>query len=88
MIHYRSQQTSQSNDSIEKATTITLLGDDVSLLDDPMVNVMDVDHVRQQLETLVGAMAYSYTHLDVVYILYLIAWYSGGRIKTDDQCTR
>ena len=54
MICYRSQEASQSDDSIEKdTTTITILGD-VSLLDDPLVNAMNVDHVRQQLETLVG----------------------------------
>lgn len=53
MICYRSQEASQSDDSIEKAATITILGDDdVSLLDDPVVN--DMDHVRQQLETLVS----------------------------------
>ena len=55
MICYRSQEASQSDDSIEKdTTTITILGDDVSLLDDLLVNAMNVDHVRQQLETLVG----------------------------------
>ena len=54
MICYRSQEASQSDDSIEKTSTITILGDDVSLLDDPVVNTMNVDHVKQQLETLVS----------------------------------
>jgi len=41
---------------MEKAIAITLLGDDMSLLDDPMVNAMNMDHVRQQLETLVSVV--------------------------------
>ena len=56
MIHYRSQGTSQSDESIEEDTAITVLGDDVSLLDDPLANAMNVDHVRQQLETLVSSV--------------------------------
>ena len=39
---------------IDKGTAITILGDDVSLLDDLLVNAMSVDHVRQQLKTLVA----------------------------------
>ena len=50
MICYRSQETvSQSDDSIEKTATITILGDDVSLLDDPVVNAMNMDHTSQYL---------------------------------------
>ena len=54
MICYRSQEASQSDDTIKKGTAITILGDDVSLFDDPLVNAINVDHVRQQLETLVS----------------------------------
>ena len=56
MICHRSQGTTQSDDSIEESTAITILDDDVSLLDDPLVNAMNVDHVRQQLETLVNSV--------------------------------
>ena len=58
MICYRSQKASQSYDSIDKGTAITILGDDVSLLDDPLVNAMNLGHVRQQLETLVSSVGY------------------------------
>ena len=54
--YHRSHEASQSDDSIDKAAAIAVLGDDVSLLDDPLVNAMKVDHVRQQLETLVSAV--------------------------------
>ena len=55
MICYRSQEASQSDDSMDKAAVITILGDDVSMLDDPLVNAMNVNHVGQQLEKLVSA---------------------------------
>ena len=37
-----------------------ILGEDASLLDDPMINTINVDHVRQKLETLVRATTYNY----------------------------
>ena len=55
MICYRSQEASQSDDSIERTDNITIL-DDVSLLDDPVVNTINMDHVKQQLEALVSVL--------------------------------
>ena len=55
MICYRSQEAIQSDDSMDKAAIITILDDNVSLLDDPLVNAMNVDHVGQQMETLISA---------------------------------
>ena len=58
VICYRSQEASRSDDSIDKGTAITILGDDVSLLDDPLVDAMNLDHVRQQLEILVSSVGH------------------------------
>ena len=59
MICYRSQEAGQSDDSIDKAaaTICMILGDDASLLDDPLMNTINVDHVKQKLESLVSSGA-------------------------------
>ena len=56
---YRSQESGQSDESIDEAAATMILGDDASLLDDPMMNTINVDHVRQKLETLVSAVYYA-----------------------------
>ena len=57
MICCRSQETGQLDKSIDKAAATMILGDDASLLDDPMMNTINVDHMKQKLEALVSFRA-------------------------------
>ena len=57
MICCRSQETGQSDKSIDKAAATMILGDDASLLDDPLMNTMKMNHVKQKLEELVSFRA-------------------------------
>ena len=70
MICHRSQEIGQSDESIDKVAATMILGDDASLLDDPAMSTINVDHVRQKLKTLVRAIMCVLCHSLVQILLF------------------